>query len=695
MSDTEPQEVSENVIKAQINTYLPGYYDHELRARTREQLDENLPQLSRDNLTLICIAVASVALIGYFFYWSIVQPFERGRHAMLFFGGCILIVFLDDFAAESELDGRAKLGYDIIGLALGIGGFLACIYFFFSFDSLMIRVLHYYWYEYVMAGVIILAVLEGTRRVFGMLLTVLAIIAIAYAYAGQHIPGALGNHPGYSIERIIETSALTLQGIFGNIVMIGATWVAIFIVFAGIIQAYGGLDFIQDIGLSFASRFKSGAAQVAIISSMLMGSVTGSSAANTAATGSFTIPLMKRSNIEEDTAAAIESIASTGGQVLPPVMGAASFLMAELTGIPYSDIIIIGIIPALLFYGITSITATVITIRGGVDQPVISFTFAELRRILWNGLYIVAAFLILIYFLVFLRYNVLLSGVYAILTLAGGAYVIGIVSTLRSRDHSIAQTFVTITKESLFGMMNGARKTAPILIIFGPIVIIIEMITLTALNQTISMFMVEFGTNLIALLILGALMSILFGLGLPTVAAYILVAIFVVPGLIEFGVSEIYAHFFVFYFAVLSGVTPPIALAIIVATNIADADFLSVCFKAIPFVLAGCLIPFSFIYNPSLLMWDSTTPFVFAATLVGMLAIMLSMLGYNTSVDYSWPARLLLFVLGFGTIFAPVAGAQLLCLVLTAGFLVYSFPQIRAFVAPQFVTNFMDERQKN
>jgi TRAP transporter 4TM/12TM fusion protein len=566
-------------------------------------------------------------------------------------------------------------------VALAVTSMATCVYFFVVFVDLPERLYAYYWYEYVLSGVLIVAVLEGTRRAFGWMITLVSAGAILYAYFGYLIPPPIG-HGGFETIRILEAAVLNVgSGILSSTLAIVATWVAIFIIYAELLTAYGGLEFIRDNAIMLSKRFSSGIAQIAVITSMGMGSIVGSSLANTAATGSFTIPLMKEHNLEGETAAAIESIASSGGQILPPVMGAAAFLMAEFLGVSFASIIAYAFLPALLFYAALVLTVAIITTEEGIDPPRLETDRITPRYLLRNGLYIVASIIVLVYSLVVLKYDPLTCGIYAIGTLVGGIYVSAAAGGLLDDDADVIGQLIRTTKQTIHGFVQGGRRVAPIMIVIGPLLVIIRIVPLTGINQVISIYMVSFGNTLPLLLLLAAVMSVLFGMGMPSVAAYILVTIFVVPGLIQFGVTEIQGHFFVFYYAIISGITPPVAVVIAVASGIADSNFLRTCMKALPVALPLFIIPFVFVYNPQLLVWGGTTPAVFLMVLVGIIYLILMALGYYFGRHYGLAERAVLGAVGLVILFAPALLYQAALATPAAVYLLYHTPNVNRAAA--------------
>lgn len=660
-----------------IEEYQPGAGTVPMSATSIVELNEALPQLARNNVSILLVSVLGILLATSAIVFAFFRPITRGQYTILFMGIALLMFFAKDAVEPKDYRNQYTRWISTVSaVVLFLASGVTSAYFFLVFEDIATRILNYHLHEYVLAAILVIAVLEGTRRAYGLLLTSVGYLAILYAYFGYIVPGRWG-HGGYSTERILEVTVLSLESIYGSLPAIGATWVAIFIIFAGLVQAYGGMDLIRDLAMYVGNRFSSGIAQIAVITSMLMGSITGSAAANTAATGSFTIPLMKQYNVDSEEAAAIESVASSGGQMLPPVMGTAAFLMAEMLGVPFADIIIWGLLPAMLFYISLSITVSVVTVRNGISTPDVEVKGSDAIGILKNGLNIMLALVVLLYTLVGLRYDPMTAGMYAIVTLIISTYAIGVVNAVRTdttQSITVTSALETTTKQTLQGLYIGAKSTAPIMIVLGPIAIIVSLVTLTAINQTISMLMISYGSTLPLLLILGAIMSILFGLGMPTVAAYILVAIFVVPAMVQFGVPDVYGHFFVFYFAIISGITPPIAIVIAVASGIADSNFVRTCIKAMPLALPGFIVPFVFVYNPSIIAWTVMTPLVFVSMLIGIVLLVVAVLGYYFADDFTWPARIVMIGCAAGILFAPSIAIQTSLAGLALLYLVYKTP---------------------
>ncbi|ELY50152.1 TRAP-type transport system permease protein [Natronolimnohabitans innermongolicus JCM 12255] len=541
----------------------------------------------------------------------------------------------------------------VLGATLAV---LGSLYIELNFTRLFedAPVLGYETNDYIVGGILMLLVIDATRRAFGNLIAVVTIVSILYAHHwfAPYMPGLL-NHTGFTWEQIIREGAVSLSGIYHDTVVgIGTTWVAIFIMFAGIAKAYGLMDWVLEVGRELGTTLRTGVVQIALIASMIMGSITGSAAANTATTGSFTIPMLKEQGIRPDFAAAMESVASSGGQMLPPIMGVAAFLMADILGVQYVQIIQAGTIPALLFYFSVGVALhLVVTKHGWTETDTTPFD----KSVLVNGLKFLPALAVLIYGLVVMRLTPLSAGLYTIITM----WIVALATTAIS-DRSVAGVRTEIYN-TLKGLRDGAIEMAPLVGVLAAMGIIIEMLVNTGLAQKVSTALVSMGAGaLVLVLVFAMIASILFGLGMPTPAAYILVVILVAPGIIDLGIQDITAHMFVFYFAMLSAITPPVAIAVAVGSRIGNADFNKTCVQALRIGAPGFLIPYSFIVNESLIYWSfPDTLIAFPMVLVGTVALVITTIGYDGSRRLNYLFRSVFLVLAFGALYGAVVSVAL------------------------------------
>ncbi|MFC5973473.1 TRAP transporter permease [Halomarina salina] len=646
------------------------------------------------------IYVIGVALTAYMLYYAYERPFVRVRHSNLFLGVGVALFYLyetkkhvfgtEDVEAyrDRDLDHDGSLGsrlrsllgpYDGIFTLLGaVVAVAVAAYIELNFQRLQFDapILGYTEMDFVVGALIVLLVADATRRAYGLAITSVVVVAVAYAMAGPWLPGFLG-HTGMSWQDVARFGAVGLTGTYGFILGVGTTWVAIFIMFAGMAKTYGALDYILDVGTELGNKLRSGVVQVSVVSSMAMGSITGSAAANTATTGSFTIPMMQRQGVRDDFAAAIESVASSGGQMMPPVMGVAAFIMADILQVPYVRIIQASLIPALLFYFSVGIAVQFVVLRfGWTTERTGEFD----RSVLRGGAHFAVPLAVLVYTLVVLRLTPLSAGLYTTVTMVVTMYVRNLVV-----DGPSVGTLVGTTRETLRGFRDGAVEMAPLVGVLAAMGIIISMLTQTGLAQKISIRMVGLaGGVLVAVLLMAMVLSILFGLGMPTPAAYILVVILVAPGIIEVGVPQITAHLFVFYFAMLSAITPPVAVAVAVGARIADADFLQTGKQALRIGAPGFFIPFAFISNRSLIFWSFPATLLHAGIVfVGVVALVAATTGFDGKHHLGLPHRAAYIALSFVALYAPMTGVQVVAATLAlAGLGLSQLDRLPAAVSP-------------
>ncbi|MGE0205761.1 MAG: TRAP transporter permease [Hyphomicrobiaceae bacterium] len=452
----------------------------------------------------------------------------------------------------------------------------------------------------VAVGILLLAVtLILAGKQWGWTIPLLAILGLAYGYWGYLLPGEILAHAGISGNRLIGYSSIPyFQGLLGGLTSLSASTIFMFMLFGGALKATGAIEFIVKLGFVVGRRNRAGPAQVAVISSGLMGTVSGSTVANVASTGAITIPLMKRYGFSPHFAGAVEAVASTGGQIMPPVMGLAAFLIVGITGIPYSDVMIAAIVPAVIYYAFLVVAVHLRSANLGLDarKAADELGVVDLKREALANWHLLAAILLLIYLLT----TGLPSGhaaLYAVLLLLALDMLVRIVLggfSLASIKHALWRTGRSF--------VEGARDGAMVATVIAVIGVMVEILTVTGFAQRLSLAMLELADGrLITLGIIVAMSCLVFGLGLPTSASYFIVALFGAPALIELGVPILAAHMFVFYFANLSAITPPVAVAALVGANIAKANFWKTAFVAVRLALPGFLLPFLFLFQPQIL----------------------------------------------------------------------------------------------
>jgi len=437
--------------------------------------------------------------------------------------------------------------------------------------------------DLVFSAVGVVLILELTRRVAGLALVAITAVFIGYAFVGPWLPGIL-EHQGYSAARFFSYLQ-TDNGVLGPTVAVSSTYIVLFIAFAAFLQRSRVGEYFVTFAFALAGRSRGGPAKVAVFASGLMGMINGTSAGNVVSTGSLTIPLMKRVGYSGRSAGSIEAAASTGGQIAPPIMGAGAFIMAEVTGIAYSDIAIAAIIPALMYflsiYFMVDLEAQKNGMRGMRKDEL-----PALRPLLAR-IYMFVPILILIGAL-FMGYSVIRAGTLSLIAAA-------MVSWLT--PHWMGP------KAILEALALAARMVIPLVAVCACAGLVVGVIALTGVGARFAAMLLTVADNSEFLaLVFAMLLSIVLGMGMPTTAAYAVAAAVIAPGLQKIGIDPLVAHFFVFYYAVISAITPPVALASYAAAAIANTDPLKTSFTSFKFGLAAFVVPFLFFYSPSILM---------------------------------------------------------------------------------------------
>ena len=470
-------------------------------------------------------------------------------------------------------------------------------------------------------------ILEMTRRVAGLALVIIAAVFLIYVFVGQYLPGVL-NSPAITWQRFFS-QVYTDAGILGPTTAVSSTYIILFIIFAGFLQASKVGDYFVNFAFAAAGRARGGPAKVAIFASGLMGMINGTSAGNVVATGSLTIPLMKRVGYSSKVSGAVEAAASTGGQIMPPIMGAGAFIMAEVTGIPYQDIAIAAIIPAILFYVsvyfMVDFEAAKIGMKGmkREELPI----FAELIK----QAYLFIPIIILIVAL-FMGYSVIRAGTLA----TAAAAMVSWLTPHRMGPRSIAKAF------ELSGLMS-----IQIIAVCACAGIIVGVISLTGVGARFSNLLLGLAeTSQLLALFFAMCIAILLGMGMPTTAAYAVAASVVAPGLVELGIPLLTAHFFVFYFAVVSAITPPVALASYAAAGISGANPMATSVTSFRIGISAFIVPFMFFYNSALLMDGGTFEIAraFITAVAGVYLLSSGMQGWFVERPVVWFNRVLLIV---------------------------------------------------
>ena len=625
-----------------------------MNQQNQVQVDEGAPQRHLAGWVGLGIAAIAVALSLFQLYQSGIglMPAQNLRAVHLAFA-LALIFLLYPMAA-----GWDKTRLHPIDVALAAVAVVGPLYFYFNFLEMVMRAGAETRLDLAMGLLTLVMLLEATRRAVGPVLPAIALAFIAYAWAGPYMPELLA-HRGYTPERIIRHLYPTTEGIFGIPLAVASTFVFLFILFGAVMQRTGISDYLTRLAMSGLGHYRGGPAKAAVLASAMMGSFSGSSTANVATTGTLTIPLMKRVGFRKESAGGIECAASTTGQFVPPVMGAAAFVMVEMTGIPYVQIIQAALLPAIL-----DLAGVVFCVHmHSLKHKIHGLPKEELSRF-WptfiGQAYLLIPIFGLVFMLVWLRYSPTMSAFWSIplallvsLVARNTIIVWRAVSAQFRGENPFADVEKALEREragsergepaaapaSLSGIFaktwtdwgidlvkalaDGARQAIPISAACATAGIIIGVITLTGLGLRMqSILLVLSGGELWAALVFTAIGSIILGLGVPTTANYIIMATLMAPALVQLEVPLLAAHMFVFYFGILADTTPPVGLGAYVAAGIARAGPIRTAFESFKFAITAFIIPFMFVYNPVLLLLGNIRVFeLFWVVISGLIGV--------------------------------------------------------------------------
>jgi TRAP transporter 4TM/12TM fusion protein len=499
--------------------------------------------------------------------------------------------------------------------------------------------------DVIFATITCLLVLEASRRVAGWELAAMAGIFIAYAYLGPYLPGEFG-HRGYTLEDIFTYFYVTTEGLYGDAVAVSSTFIILFIIFGAYLSKSGMGTLFNDLSLSVAGSAKGGPAKVGVIASAVHGSINGSAVASVVTTGSFTIPLMKKVGYKPDFAGGVEATAAVGGQILPPVMGAAAFIMAETLGVPYTTICIAALIPALMYYYGLLVQVHLRADRDNLhglkkdELPIVKEVLKQRGHLLLP--------IILLVVLLSMHYSPTYVGVFTIISTI-------VIASLRKETRMGWRDILT-TLEA------GVRDTLSVAIACAAVGITVGVFSLTGLGLKFANIILSLGQgDLFMTLLLTMLASIILGLGLPSIPCYIITATMAAPALSHFGISPLAAHLFVFYFGVIANLTPPVALAAFAGAGIAGADPQRTGWVSCKLALAGFIVPFIFVYKPAILILNSSVVDIVLNTLsltIAVTVLAAAVEGFIFS-KLNWLGRIGLTLCAVGFIFPGVIATSL------------------------------------
>lgn len=579
------------------------------------------------------VLLMSIALVVFHMYTSGVGLFpdivQRSVH--LFF--VLSLCFILKPATKKAPKDRVPI-YDIIFAIIAAA---SCVYMFINYEKVLWEPIQ--WLDPLdqfFAISMTLLILEASRRSVGWTFPIMGIIFGIYAYFGPYFPGVWG-HQKFTVDYIFQNFYHSTSGIWGTMVGISATMLAMFGIFGAVLSATGGSQTFIKLGQIVTGKTSGGSGKVALIASGLFGMISGSAMANVVATGTFTIPLMKDSGYDNEWSAAVSAVGSTGGQIMPPIMGAGAFVMAQLIGVPYIDIAIAAIFPALLYYIGAFVAVHYIAVKNNIRGQ----KFEE--KIKMSEYIIIGVPLV-----VFVAF---LCRAYAVTYAAFFGTIMGIVTCFlvywfRKKDIKSAVKETGKLSENI--CLSSSASILDMASLLAGAQITITLISLTGFGVKMSNLIVSLGQNSLFLcLVLSMFVCIILGMGLPTTAAYVLAASVLAPALISLGLPTMIAHLFVFYFSTMATITPPVCAAVFLSAGIAGANWLKTGFLSILLALPAFVVPYTFAYNQDLLLMGDVVNVIISCVtaLLGVSVIGMSIAGYIKR-SLNWPNRILFFVAG-------------------------------------------------
>ncbi|TGB02458.1 TRAP transporter permease [Halobacillus salinus] len=571
--------------------------------------------------------------------------------------GLTLIFLL--FPATKKNRVKGKIGwYDLVLSALSIG---VGLYWPLFYDQIVMRAGDMTQLDFIVGALAVLLVLEATRRAVGIPITVIAILFLAYAYWGRQMPGFL-IHRGVDLDTLVQAMFFTTEGILGTPIAVSSTFIFLFLLFGSFLVKTGVGQYFNDLAVALAGKRTGGPAKVAIFSSALQGTISGSSVANVVTSGSFTIPMMKRLGYRREFAGGVEAAASTGGQLMPPIMGAAAFLMIEFIGIDYWTIAKAATIPAILYFtGIwimTHFEAKRTGLSGLPDEDIPD------KKEVFKKLYLLLPILAIVLFLA-TGVSVMRSALYGIFTVilvglireekfrkiypivfgagfvAHAIYSVAMADSFSIVSSLIAATIATIAvslffdgnfKDMIDALVDGARTALGVVAATAAAGIIVGVVTKTGLGLKLANSLVSIADGQVLItLFFTMLAAIVLGMGSPTTANYVITSTIAAPAIILLGIEDLAAHLFVFYFGIIADITPPVALAAFAASGVASSEPIRTGVNAAKLAIAAFIIPYMFVLENQLLMIDTSFVeliWILFTAVSGMIAIGAGLVGY-------------------------------------------------------------------
>jgi TRAP transporter 4TM/12TM fusion protein len=596
---------------------------HLVKDKETDFQTETLPAMIKRIITVVAITMSVYHL--YTGYFGAPEALLHRSVHLLF--TMVLIFFLFPVTKQEWGKGLRWTDGILILLVLASIGYLFLNYEYVITRYALVHPLEKL--DFVFGILLTLLLLEASRRAIGPALPITALVFLAYSYMGPVLPGLL-RHTGFGTEVIVDQLYLTTEGIFGMPLGVSATYVILFIIFGTFLEKSGTGQLFMDFASAITGWTRGGPGKISCVSSALFGTISGSAVANVMVDGWLTIPLMKRTGFKPPFACAVEATASTGGQIMPPVMGAAAFVMSEFTGIPYITICLYAMIPALLYYLSLFMSIHFEAGRMGL-KGIPREELPSLKKIMVTRGHLFIPLGVMIYMMI-AGYTPMYACIYSTVAVV-------ILSFVRKETRMNFRTFLRALEESAKNTLGVAAACACAGIVIG-------VINLTGIGLKFTSFVLFIaGDSLIPALVLTMVAGIILGMGMPTTPAYIVQAALLIPALIKLGVLNVAAHMFVFYFSTISAITPPVAMAVYAAAGIGGAALWPTGLWAMRIAATGFVVPFMFVYGPSLLFIGSPFDILTSAVSAsfGVIALAAAMMGWFVKELKFWE-RIVLIV---------------------------------------------------
>ena len=573
--------------------------------------------------------------------------------------GFLLVIFYINAMVDSEKRWE-QIFLGIMAL-FALGG---CAYITILDENLQLRAGIVYASDILFAILLIIAIFEACRRKMGNPLVIITLVFVAYAFLGKYIPGFL-NQPGMTLKKFTSLVYLTTDGIFGSPLYASASYVVLFVLLGAIMSVSGIGDYMTNLATSLFGHMRGGPAKVAVVASGFFGSISGSPTANVIGTGTFTIPMMKKNGFEPEFAAAVEATASTGGAIMPPIMGSTAFIMAEMLGIPYTAVAKAALIPAILYFLAVLFGVDIYAAKHGL-KGIPRSQLPKVRSML-KQIYMLAPLIFLIFCMAVFNMTIVRSGLLTII-------VTLVLVEINPKTRMTKEQWLQIPVQTVKSAVSVGIACAMAGIISG-------VIMGSGLGYRISSILTSVaGTSMLLLLVLTMVVSLIMGMGVPTTAAYLVLASLVAPTMIQLGIPPLAAHMFIFYFGCISSITPPVALAAYAGAGLAGCDPNKTGYKAFRLAFCSFLMPYLFVYNPVLLMEGGVLDILWSlvTALIGAYLLASGFEGFFFRWSLKWFERTLM-ILGAVMLIVPGMVTDLVGI---------------AIIVVEFVTEFMFKRSE-